>query len=136
MIEKVTALIKDAMKNKEKDRLNALRYIKSLLLENKTAKKPVPELDVMARYVKKLKESLALFPSDGEQYEKTQKEIEVVKIFLPPELEEAEVITMISEIKKTIDNPQMGHIMRELTPKIKGRFDGKRASELVKESLA
>jgi len=34
-----------------------------------------------------------------------------------------------------MDNPNMGMVMKELTPKIKGQFDGKRASELVKERV-
>ncbi|MBG08921.1 MAG: glutamyl-tRNA amidotransferase, partial [Halobacteriovoraceae bacterium] len=47
MFDQVTSDIKEAMKAKEKERLNALRYLKSLLLENKTSGKPKPEIDVV-----------------------------------------------------------------------------------------
>ena len=55
--------------------------------------------------------------------------------FLPKALSEEEVSRLIEEIKKSQDNPNMGSIMKELTPRIKGRFDGKLASQMVKNSI-
>ena len=70
MFEQVSSDIKDAMKAKDKPKLDALRMLKSRLIENKTAKKPKAELDVVIQYCKQLKDSLTEFPEGSEQAEK------------------------------------------------------------------
>ena len=52
MMDQINLDIKEAMKSKDKQRLNALRYLKSKLLENKTAKQPKAELDVVISHFK------------------------------------------------------------------------------------
>ena len=54
---------------------------------------------------------------------------------MPKALEENEVVAMIHEIKTKNPSANQGILMKELTPFIKGKFDGKRASELVKKAL-
>ena len=136
MFEKITEDIKQAMLRKDKDSLDAFRYLKSMLIENKTSKNPVPEMDVVIRHVKKLKESLESFPEGNPVRLKTEREIEILKAYMPKELSEDEVKQFIKDIMAnapTVANA--GMIMKELTPKIKGQFDGKRANELVKLAL-
>ncbi|HLE09794.1 MAG: hypothetical protein A2504_11245 [Bdellovibrionales bacterium RIFOXYD12_FULL_39_22] len=135
MFEQIGEEIKAAMKSKDKDRLEALRYLKSMLLENKTSVKPKEEMDVLVAHVKKMKDSLENFPKGSELYEKTSKEVAILTEYLPAQLDEAAVIKLIGQIKGSLTNPNMGMIMKELTPKIKGQFDGKRASQLVQEAL-
>ncbi|OVE82527.1 hypothetical protein BVY03_00650 [bacterium K02(2017)] len=134
MLEQLAKLIIDAMKQKQKERLEALRYLKSMLMENKTAKSPRPELDVVITHHKKLKESVSLYPEDSEQRNNLTYEISVIEEFMPKSLEEADVVAIIQGIKSKLDKPNMGAIMKELSPQIKGRFDGKRASDLAKEA--
>ncbi len=135
MIETISNQIKTAMKAKDKMRLTALRYIKSMLLENKTSKKPIDEQEVVIKYHKKLNDALEMYQGKDDKIEEIQSEIAVVKEFMPKQLEEADVIALIQEIKAPLENPNMGAIMRELSPKIKGKFDGKLASKLVMEAL-
>ena len=135
MLERISKDILQAMKNKDQERLGPLRYFKSILMENKTAKKPIPELDVLAKHQKKLNEALEMYPDGSEQKLKTEIEIKVLADYLPKALTEDEVKNLINDIKANQDNPNMGTIMKELQPQIKGRFDGKKASELVKGSL-
>ncbi len=134
--EKLNNDIKDAMIKKEKDRLDALRYLKAMLIENKTSKAPIEEMDVLIKHVKKLKDSLANFPEGNEVRLKTEGEINYLSVYMPKALSEAEVVEIIKTIKSTLTAPNQGAIMKELTPKIKGQFDGKRASDLVKELLS
>jgi uncharacterized protein YqeY len=136
MLEQISNDIKVAMKEKNKAKLDALRYLKAMLIENKTAPKPRPELDVVVQQHKKLKDSLESYPAGHEMVAKIKTEIEFVSAYLPKAMEEAEVQALIDQIKSSMDNPHMGMIMKELTPQIKGRFDGKKASEMVKASLA
>lgn len=127
--------IKDAMKAKEKEKLQALRYMKSMLMENATSKKPVPELDVIVKHHKKLKDSLENYPADHPMAIQTTAELDFIGAYLPKPLTKEEVQGIIDNIKASLENPNMGAIMKELQPQIKGRFDGKMASQMVKDSL-
>lgn len=135
MKDKISDEIKTAMKAKDKVRLNVLRYVKKLLIENETSKKPINEMDVVIGHAKKMTDSLNLYPEGSEQRVGIEEEIAVLKEFLPQPLTEQEVVDQIKGIITSLDNPNMGAVMKELSGKIKGRFDGKRATQLVNETL-
>jgi uncharacterized protein YqeY len=133
-MEQVNSDIKEAMKAKQQDRLDALRMLKAEFIKNNTASKPTDELSVTVAHVKRLQDSLEMYQAQTEAHNKILKELEVVKVYLPKALEESEVVAMINDIKGK-GAKDMGAIMKELQPQIKGRFDGKRASDLVKASI-
>lgn len=133
--QKISDEIKAAMKAKDKTRLNALRYVKKLFIENDTSAKPKPELDIVIAYAKKVKDSASLYPEGSEQVAEIMAEHKVLSEFLPAQLSEDDVKSIIEEIKSKLDAPNMGAIMKELQPQIKGQFDGKLASEMVKDAL-
>ena len=133
MFDQVTSDIKAAMKAKEKGRLNALRYLKSLLLENKTSGKPKPEIDVVVAHQKKLNASLESYPKESEQRKKIVEEIEFLKPYLPTPMNEDDVRSIIQEILSKMEKPNIGMVMKELSPQIKGKFDGKAANKIVQE---
>lgn len=133
--EQISKDITSAMKNKEKEKLEALRFLKSLFIQNNTAVKPVDDQSVMISHVKKLQDSLVNFPEGSELKLKTIKEIEIISHYMPKPLSQTEVENFIMQIKSKLSNPNMGEVMKELTPLIKGKFDGKLASELVKKAL-
>ena len=135
MFDQVTSDIKKAMKAKEKERLNALRYLKSLLLENKTSKSPKAELDVVVAHQKKLKDSMQAYPTESEQRQKISEEIEFLKPYLPTPMTEEDVRKIILEILSKMEKPHIGMIMKELSPQIKGKFDGKTANKIVQELM-
>ncbi len=133
--EKIELHIKDAMKARNKEKLEVLRFLKSKFIENKTSVSPVKEEDVLIAHVKQLKEGLSFFPKDSETFSKTTQELEVLQIYMPSELTEVDVKKIITEIVEQQEKPQMGLVMKELSPQIKGRFDGKTASVLVQNYL-
>jgi len=133
-MEKVNNDIKEAMKSKQQERLDALRMLKAEYIKNNTSPKPTDELSVTVAHAKRLSDSLEMYEKGTSAYEKILKEMEVLKDYLPKELNEAEVVALIAEIKAK-GAKDMGSIMKELQPQIKGRFDGKRASDLVKAAL-
>lgn len=135
MMEQITEDIKKAMFAKDKDRLDALRYLKAMLIENKTSKAPIAEMDVLIKHVKKLRDSLENFPEGNELRAKTEKEIAALAEYLPKQLAEADVVAMIKSIIDGTPGINAGLVMKELSPKIKGQFDSKRANELVKSAL-
>jgi uncharacterized protein YqeY len=132
--EQVAKDIVTAMKSKDKDRLEALRFLKSLFIQNNTSTKPTDDMSIAIAHVKKLNDSLEMYQAGTEPHSKIVTEINVIKEYLPKAVTEAEVKQMIADIKAG-GAKDMGAIMKELQPQIKGRFDGKLASDLVKAAL-
>lgn len=136
MFDQITEDIKKAMFAKDKERLDALRYFKSMLIENKTsAKAASPEMDVLIKHVKKLKDSLENFPAENEIRKKTEREITILSEYMPKQLDEAVVKGYIKDIIAANPGHNAGLVMKDLSPKIKGQFDSKIANELVKAAL-
>ncbi|MFP5384621.1 MAG: GatB/YqeY domain-containing protein [Bacteriovoracia bacterium] len=134
MMEQVNNDIKEAMKAKQQERLDALRMLKAEYIKNNTATKPTDELSITVAHAKRLQDSLEMYQAGTPAHDKIVKELEVIKAYLPKQLEESDVVAMINDIKAK-GAKDMGSIMKELQPQIKGRFDGKRASDLVKSAL-
>lgn len=135
MLEKISEDIKNAMRQKNKEKLECLRFLKSSLLKNKTDKKPQDEQTVVITHCKRLKDSLESYPENSDERNKILKELEYLQEYLPQPLSEEDVKELIEKTISEMDAPQFGLIMKEISQKIKGKFDGKRASELVKEKL-
>jgi uncharacterized protein YqeY len=133
--ERVSKEIVQAMKDKNKERLEALRFLKSLFIQNNTSGKPTDDMSVIINHVKKLNDSYAAYPAGSEHALKIQAEIKVMADYLPKALDEAEVVAMVKGFVQANPNAQLGDAMKFITPLIKGKFDGKRASEIVKSAL-
>ena len=134
LMEKVNNDIKEAMKAKQQERLDALRMLKAEYIKNNTSAKPTDELSITVSHAKRLMDSLEMYPAGTEAHDKILKEYAVLKEYLPQEMNEAEVMKLIQEIKAN-GAKDMGAVMKELQPQIKGRFDGKKATDLVKANL-
>lgn len=133
--DNVSQQIITAMKAKDKPRLNALRFLKKLLIENETSKSPQSEQDVVISHAKKVKDSIALYPDGSVQRSEIAEEYKILEEFLPKQLTEAEVASMIDKIIAANPDANMGLVMKELSPQIKGQFDGKLASSLVQSKI-
>jgi uncharacterized protein YqeY len=134
LMERVNEDIKTAMKARQQERLDALRMLKAEYIKNNTATKPTDELSVTVSHAKRLMDSLEMYAAGTEAHEKILKEYAILKEYLPSEMTEAEVIKLIQDIKAA-GAKDMGAVMKELQPQIKGRFDGKKASDLVKANI-
>ncbi len=134
LMDQVNNDIKEAMKAKQQDKLDALRMLKAEFIKNNTSTKPTDELSVTVGHVKRIQDSLEMYQAGTPAYDKIIAELEVVKVYLPKAMEESEVVAAIADIKAR-GAKDMGAIMKELQPMIKGKFDGKRASDLVKAAL-
>ncbi len=134
LMEKVNNDIKEAMKAKQQDRLDALRMLKAEYIKNNTSAKPTDELSITVAHAKRLTDSLEMYQAGTPAHDKIVKEHAVIKEYLPQEMGEDEVKKIIQDIKAK-GAKDMGAIMKELQPQIKGRFDGKKASDLVKAAL-
>ncbi|SNS50703.1 hypothetical protein SAMN05421640_0439 [Ekhidna lutea] len=139
--------IKTAMLAKDKDRLRALRAIKSQILLAETDKggggdlSEDAEMKLLAKAAKQRKDSIEVFEQQGrDDLAATEKsELAVIESFLPKQLSEEEVE---AEVKKVIEEvgasgPQdMGKVMGAATKKLAGKADGKLISTLAKKLLS
>lgn len=143
----IEAAIKQAMLNKEKDRLTALRAIKSQILLAETEKGSGGELTeevemkLLTKAAKQRKDSIDVFEQQGRDdlASKEKSELEVIEEFLPKQLSEEEVE---QEVKKVIEQvgavgpKDMGKVMGAATKKLAGKADGKMISSLAKKLLS
>lgn len=144
MVEKLKQDMIEAMKAKDKDRLTTIRMIKGDLdKEHIDKKREINDdllIEVVNRGIKQRKDSIAEFEKGGREdlIEKTQAEIDILKSYLPEQLSEEEILSIIDEAFQLV-NPEgprdMGKIMKEVQPKLKGRADMKHVSELIKSKL-
>ena len=97
-------------------------------------------VDVLARSVKQKQEAIDILTKGGfmDKIPAEEATIALYRKYMPAEMTEDEVKALIAEIKAATgaSSPKdMGKVMKELSPKVKGRFDAKRASALVQEAL-
>ena len=145
LLQEILADIKAAMKAHDSVTLEVLRTLHSDIKNVAiNAKKDVTDdivLDVLAKSIKQRNESIEMLRKGGREgnAQEEEKTLAVYQKYLPKQLSEDEVKALIEEIKAQVgaQGPKdMGKIMKELTPKTKGRFDGRRVSDLVKAALA
>jgi len=134
-----------AAKSKDKVRLSAIRMLKSAL-HNKEINlmRPLNEsevLQVLSSMIKQRKDSIEQFAKGGrtDLVEKEEAELKVVQEFMPAQMSEGEVDSLI---KKAIEEAgavsvkEMGKVMKILMPKLTGTADGKMVGEKVKAFLS
>ena len=133
-----------AMKAKDKDKLSVLRMLKgSLQLENINKGKELTDdvvIDVISREIKQRKESIAEFTKGGREdlANETAKEIDILKAYLPEQLSEEEIEKIIDQVFASVaptSAKDMGKVMKEVTPLVKGKADMSHVSALIKERL-
>ena len=143
--------IKTAMKAHDAETLGTLRTlhsdIKNEAMKSGATPAQITEsitdamcIDVLAKSVKQKQESIEILKKGGflDKIPAEEAVIAIYRKYMPAERTEDEVKALIAEIKAATgaSSPKdMGKIMKELSPKVKGRFDAKRASALVQEAL-
>ena len=142
--EQLTADMKEAMKNKEKERLAVIRMVRGAIRQQEIdGQKELGEEDVIAvisKEVKMRRDSIEEFQKGGREdlVEKTQAEIDVLLPYLPAQLSEDEVRELVkAAVEQTgaAMPKDMGKVMGVLMPKVKGRADGKMVNTIVKSFL-
>ncbi|MGJ7921419.1 GatB/YqeY domain-containing protein [Neobacillus sp. LXY-4] len=145
LLERLNNDMKQAMKNKEKDKLSVIRMIKASLQNEaiKLGRELVEEeeLTVLSREMKQRKDSLHEFEKAGREdlAEKLRTELTFVELYMPKQLSEEEVAEIvkqtISEVGAT-SKAEMGKVMSAIMPKVKGKADGTLVNKLVQQHLS
>lgn len=147
--EQIMADLKEAMKNKEKDRLRVLRSIKSNLLEREISERKEGEaslsdeqtIEVLMKAAKQRKESIEQF-EEGDRTDladSEKKELKIIESYLPELLSEDEVRDIALEKIEELgaeDMSDMGRVMGVMMQQLKGKAEGSVVSKVVKEELS
>lgn len=147
LFDRVSEDIKDAMRAKDKIKLEALRGAKKEFIEAKTAKDSNGELaddvavKILQKMVKQRRDSADIYKSQDrpELAEKELAEIAVLEHYLPKQLSEQELEAKLREIIASVgaaSAADMGKVMGVATKQLAGLAPGKAISDTVKKLLS
>ncbi len=145
MYDKIKSDIVSAMKEKDTLKLQTLRGVKGEIdlahIDKKVEINDELVTDVLSHQIKTRKESIAEFEKGNREdlVNKTNDEINLLLSYLPEQLSEEELVKLIDEVFAKV-NPtsqkDMGLIMKEVNPLVKGKADMKVVSTMIKDKLA
>lgn len=144
--EKINNEIKLSMKEKNVDKLAALRSVKSAILlelskDGKTNMSDETAIQIISKLVKQRKESASIFKSKN-RVDLEKEELEQIKylvVYLPKQLSEDEIEERIKLKLNEIENvslKDMGRLMGLLMKELSGKADGKIISKILKRKLS
>ena len=145
MFERIKSDMIKAMKEQDKFRLSVIRMIKASIDKERIDKKieitDEVVIDVLAKELKTREESRLEFSRAGrtDLVEGLDKEIAIIKEYLPEPLTEEEIDKIIDEAFKETEASSikdMGKVMKVVTPLVKGRCDMKEVSSKIKAKLS
>lgn len=144
LVEQINNDMKLAMKSQDKEKLNVIRMVKGAIqlakVELKHELSDEEVIDIISKQIKMRKDSIAEFTKAGREdlVKQYQAEIDILVSYMPEQLSLEEVTKIIEEVFSKVEptSPkQMGLIMKEVTPKVKGKFDMGEVSKIIKEKL-
>jgi uncharacterized protein len=145
LLERLNNDMKQAMKNKEKDKLSVIRMLKASI-QNEAMKQRQDltddeELTVLSRELKQRKDSLQEFENAGRSdlVDKVRTELVYVEAYMPQQLSEEDISKIVNETILEVNatsKADMGRVMGALMPKVKGKADGSLVNKLVQQHLS
>jgi len=140
LIEQINSNTIAVMKSGDKVALSVLRMLKSDLkykqieLNQKLTDEDC--LDVLSHAAKKCRDAIREYGKAGRDdlAAKEKAELEIIKKYLPEQISDEEIERLIKEAiaETNASTPaEIGLVMKEIMPKVKGKADGRRVNELV-----
>ena len=143
-LKKIQADLIIAMKSKDKVKIRTLRSMLSKLklkkIELKEDLDEKQEIDVINKELKNRKESFTTYSDAGRNdlAKEEKEEMDIIKTYLPKELDESKIIEIVKEIIKETGAgtmKDMGKVMKPVMEKVAGQADGKIVQTIVKKEL-
>ena len=142
--EQINNELKNSMKTKDSFTLGVIRMLKGAIqLSKRNVHDEVTDeeiIDVVTKQIKLRKDSIEEFKKANREdlINQNKEEIKVLEKYLPEQLSKEEILNIIDEAFNKI-NPtsqrEMGLIMKEITPKVKGKADMGEISRIIKERM-
>lgn len=142
--EKLMEDMKSAMKEKDTIRKNTIQMARSAVLQvekdNRVTLDDDGILEIIAKEVKKRRDSLSEFEKSGRQdlIDNLKAEIDVLLQYLPEQLTEDQLEVIVKDaINETgaSSAKDIGKVMQAVLPKVKGRADGKMINQIAKKLI-
>jgi uncharacterized protein YqeY len=142
--DRITSDVKDAMRAKDKPRLGTLRLITAAIKQQEVDERieldDTQVLSQLDKMCKQRRESISQFEKAGRDDLVAQEvsELDLIKTYLPEQLGEAEIATLIDETMAATGAASikdMGKVMGQLKPKLQGRADMGAVSAMIKAKL-
>ena len=142
--ERLETDIKAAMRSRNQQRLDALRYLKSAInrveIDTRATLDDAGVVEVVTRQVKDRRDSIRMF-EEGNRADLVAKEaadLAVLEEYLPPQLAEAELTRLVEEVIGQVGAASIrdkGKVMGRLMPQVRGKADGALVNALVTRRL-
>ena len=146
--EKIKQDMITAMKEKQADRLQVLRSLKTRLTEKEISlregdKKELTDeesIEVLMKAAKQRKESITQFREGGREdlVATEEAELKIIEEYLPKMMSEEEILAAVEEVLTetgATSMAQMGSVMGIMTSRHKGKADAGLVSQIVKQKL-
>jgi len=147
LLDKINQDYKEAVKSKDESKRNTINLLLSAIkyrqIELRTSEKELTDeeiINVISKEIKKRKEAIELYEKGNRQdlVEKERKELEILESYMPKQLSEEELVSTIDEVIKSVgasSTSDVGKVMKELMPKVRGKADGSLVKSLVEKRL-
>lgn len=145
MRERILNDLKTAMKNQDKDTLKVIRMVKgSMQLEEINLKHELNDdevINIISKEIKTRRDSIEEFKKGNRQdlVDETSKEIDILMNYMPEQLSDEEVDSIIDDIISKVEPKgmqDMGKVMGMISPLIKGKADLGIVSSKIREKLS
>lgn len=144
MKERLLEDLKLAMKSQDKIKLSVIRMVKAAIQMDEIAKKrELTEeeiVSILAKQIKTRKESIQEFAkaNRNDLVEQNEAEVAILNTYMPKMMEESEIEALIEEVFTKV-NPtgvnDIGRVMKEIAPLVKGKADMSLVNSLIKKHL-
>ena len=142
--DKLEEDIKTSMRNRDRGRLDALRFLKAAAQAvEKEQGKPLDDaamVEVAAKQASDRRDSISAFEQGGrtELAAKESAELAILKEYLPPQMDPAEIAQLVNSVISEVGAASIrdkGKVMGKLMPQVRGKADGTAVNQVVTEIL-
>lgn len=144
VLERLASDMKNALRAGDRLRLGVIRLLiaqlKNAAIQRRRELTGDEELSVLSSAVKMRKESIEQFQKGGRQdlVDKEQAELEIVRSYMPQPLSTDELSVLIDQAVRQVrakSPADLGAVMKQLMPQVRGRAEGGLVNKMVTERL-
>lgn len=145
LIEQIQEDLKKSMKAKDGTRVSVLRFLLASVKNSEKEKRESLDdeeiLSEIAASAKRRRESIEAFRQGGRQdlVQKEEAELAILQEYLPDQLSPEAVRGIVQEVIEDLgarSPSDLGRVMKELMPRLRGKADGKLVNQIVREALS
>ena len=147
LIKKINLDLKKAILSKNKLKLESLRAIKASLIVNQTSihsqnsLSDEDEIKILQKLIKQRRESSKIYKKQNrfDLAKQEEDQADIISIYLPKQLTNKEIEAIVTRViieSNSNGLKDMGKVIRLVVNEIKGRADGKKVSDVVKQKLS